>query len=107
MGVDNPVERANEFGKTVKLDKKKKKGSFVRQRINEKEKIEEIQRQKMLKVVEDILMKKKNSNKSEIVKKNDEDDVNQTIKKNIKSLVRQAERNGISKSESIKLLESG
>jgi len=105
MGVDNPVERADEFGKTIKLDKKKKKGSFVRQRINEKEKIEEIQRQKMLKVVEDILMKKRNSNKSDIVKK-DDDDVKRTIKKNIKSLIRQAEKNGISKNELIKLLES-
>lgn len=112
MGVDNAVERADEMGKTIKLDKKKKKGAFVRQRITEKEKIEEIQRQKMLKVVEDILMKKKNSNKSDVVKKQVEDkdsDDNESlsvIKKNIKSLVKQAKKNGMSKNDIIKLFES-
>lgn len=108
MGVDNPIERADEMGKTVKLDKKKKKGSFIRQRITEKSKIEEIQRQKMLKVVEDILMKNKESNRSDVVKRqNDsEDESISVIKKNIKSLVNQARRNGMSKKDIIKLLES-
>ena len=41
MGVDNAVERADEFGKDPKLNKKKKKGSDMRIRITEKEKIEE------------------------------------------------------------------
>ena len=59
MGVDNAVERAEEFGKDPKLNKKKKKGSDMRIRITEKEKIEEIQKQKMLKVVEDIKFNKR------------------------------------------------
>lgn len=39
MGVENPLQRAAEMGKSPKLDKKKKKGAFVRQRLSEKESI--------------------------------------------------------------------
>jgi selenocysteine lyase/cysteine desulfurase len=104
MGVDNALERAEEFGKDVKLDKKKKKGSDMRIRITEKEKISEIQKKKMEKMVEDILMKKKNSNNSEISKKQMEDGVSSIIKKNIKSLLKQAEIEGLSKKDLIKML---
>jgi hypothetical protein len=104
MGVDNALERAEEFGKDVKLDKKKKKGSDMRIRITEKEKISEIQKKKMEKMVEDILMKKKNSNNSEINKKQREDGVSSIIKKNIKSLLKQAEIEGLSKKDLIKML---
>jgi hypothetical protein len=104
MGVDNALERAEEFGKDVKLDKKKKKGSDMRIRITEKEKISEIQKKKMEKMVEDILMKKKNSNNSEINKKQMEDGVSSIIKKNIKSLLKQAEIEGLSKKDLIKML---
>lgn len=105
MGVDNPVERAEEFGKDPKLDKKKKKGSDMRIRITEKEKIQEIQKNKMIKVVEDLLMKKKSSD-SDINKKDSNSEVSSTIKKNMKSLLRQAEKEGISKKDLIKLLNN-
>jgi hypothetical protein len=105
MGVDNPVERAEEFGKDPKLDKKKKKGSDMRIRITEKEKIEKIQKNKMIKVVEDLLMRKKSSD-SDINKKDSGSEVSSTIKKNMKSLLRQAEREGISKKDLIKLLNN-
>jgi len=58
MGVDNADERAREQGKDPKLEKKKMKGSFIRQRLVEKEPIDEVQKQRMIKMVEDILTKK-------------------------------------------------
>jgi hypothetical protein len=58
----------------------------------------------MEKMVEDILMKKKNSNNSEINKKQMEDGVSSIIKKNIKSLLKQAEIEGLSKKDLIKML---
>jgi hypothetical protein len=49
MGVDNPEERAEEMGKDPKLEKKKIKGSFIRQRLVEKEPIDEVQKKQMIK----------------------------------------------------------
>lgn len=66
--------------------------------------ISEIQKQKMLKMVEDILMRKKNEDNSEVSKK----DVvmSKILKKNLKTLKRQAEREGINLSDIIKALKS-
>lgn len=105
MGVDNPLERAEEFGKDPKLNKKKKKGSDMRIRITEKEKISEIQKKKMIKVVEDLLMKKRNSD-SDLSKKDPDSEVSSVIKKNIKSLLKQAGKEGLSKKDLIKLLNN-
>lgn len=105
MGVDNPLERAEEFGKDPKLNKKKKKGSDMRIRITEKEKISEIQKKKMIKVVEDLLMKKRNSD-SDLSKKDSDSEVSSVIKKNIKSLLKQAGKEGLSKKDLIKLLNN-
>lgn len=109
MGVDNPIERAEEFGKSVKLNKKKKKGSEMRIRLTEKEKIQEIQRKKMIKMVEDMLVKNKKTDDSEVGKKDSLksiEDLPSTIKKNLKSLLRQVQSNGMSKSDLIKILKS-
>ena len=103
MGVDNPIERAEEFGKDIKLNKKKKKGSEMRIRLTEKERIEEIQRNKMIKMVEDLLMNKKSSD-SDLSDKDTEKDISPIIKKNVKSLLKQAEKEGLSKKELIKIL---
>jgi hypothetical protein len=105
MGVDNPLERAEEFGKDPKLNKKKKKGADMRIRITEKEKISEIQKNKMIKVVEDLLMKKRNSD-TDITKKDSDSEVSSVIKKNIKSLLKQAGKEGLSKKDLIKLLNN-
>ena len=105
MGVDNPLERAEEFGKDPKLNKKKKKGADMRIRITEKEKISEIQKNKMIKVVEDLLMKKRNSD-SDLSKKQSDSEVSSVIKKNIKSLLKQAGKEGLSKKDLIKLLNN-
>ena len=66
--------------------------------------ISEIQKQKAIKMLEDLLVKSKNADNSEVGKK--ETDVSKILKKNIKSLKKQADREGISISELIKLLKS-
>jgi hypothetical protein len=56
MGVDNAVERAKEFGKDPSLNQDlKKPDSEMRIRITEKEKIQEIQKRKMEKLVRNIM----------------------------------------------------
>ena len=47
MGVENPVERTKQFGKLPKVKKKKGK---LKQRLVEKEKLDEVQRNKMVKI---------------------------------------------------------
>ena len=106
MGVDNAEERAEEMGKDPKLEKKKMKGSFIRQRLVEKEPIDEVQKQKMIKMVEDILTKK-NKRDGDVVNKSS--DSNKTIgaflKRNLKSIKKLAEKEGISIDQLIKALK--
>ncbi len=56
MGVDNAVERAKEFGKDPSLNQDlKEPDADMRIRITEKEKIQEIQKRKMEKLVRNIM----------------------------------------------------
>jgi len=72
--------------------------------------IAEIQKQKAIKMLEDILMKKKNTDNSEVTKKQDRDiqkkqkEISKILKKNIDSLLRQMEKQGMSKKDLIKIL---
>jgi len=102
MGVDNAEERAKEFGKSPKMDKTKLKGADIKQRLAERKALEE-KRQKMVKMVEDILTKKSKSN-ADVVKKNPK--VSKILVKNIKTLKRLADKEGISTNELIKILKS-
>jgi len=102
MGAENPVERAKEMGKSAKLDKKKKKGAFVRQRLSEKDSIEEQQRKEMIKMVEDILTKKSKDN-SDVIKNTG---VSKILKKNLKTIKNIADKEGISINMLIKALKS-
>jgi len=103
MGSDNAEERALEQGKDPKLDKKKKKGAFTRQRLSEKDTIEEQQRQQMIKMVEDILAKK-SKDSSDVVGK--DTSVSKILMKNLQSIKKLAEREGISINQLIKALKS-
>lgn len=89
---DEAVERTKEQGKNP--FKKKKKIT-----------ISEIQRQKMIKMVEDMISKKSEKD-GEISKKSDYEDLPFFIKKNLKSLLKQCEKNDISKTELIKFIKS-
>ncbi len=65
MGVDNAVERTKQFGKIKNV---KKKNGKLKQRIVEKDTLTEIQKQKMVKMVEDIITKK-SKDESDVVGK--------------------------------------
>ena len=88
-------------GKKDENSKFKKDKNFVTRAT-----LSEIQKQKMIKVVEDILMGKKNSNNSEVTKKKNDEEIPSFIKKNMKSLIKQMEKQGFSKKDLIKMLSS-
>lgn len=106
MGVDNAEKRADEQGKDPKLEKKKMKDSFIRQRLVEKEPIDEVQKQKMIKMVEDILTKKSKKD-GDVVKGSSESNktIGSFLKRNLKSIKKLAEKEGISVDQLIKALK--
>jgi hypothetical protein len=99
MGVENAEERAEEFGK---LPKAKKEDGELRQRLSEKDTIEEQQKQMMKKMVEDILTKK-SKDSSDVIKNTG---VSKILKKNLKSIKNIADKEGISINMLIKALKS-
>jgi hypothetical protein len=100
MGVENAVERAKEFGK---LPKAKKEDGELRQRLSEKETLEERQHRLMKKMVEDILTKKPKTD-SGVIKK--DTGVSKILKKNLQSIKNIADKEGISINTLIKALKS-
>ena len=103
MGSDNAEERAQEMGKSPKFIKKTK-GAFVRQRLSEKDSIEEQQRKAMMKMVEDILAKKSGDD-SDVVKK--DNPVSKILMNNLKAIKKLADREGISLNQLMKILKNG
>lgn len=103
MGVDNPKERANEMGKTKNLDKTKKPGAFVKQRLSEKDTIEENQKEMMKKMVEDIVAKKSKGD-SDVIGK--ESSVSKILMKNLQAIKKLADKEGISTAQLVKTLKS-
>jgi hypothetical protein len=99
MGVENAVERANQFGK---LPKAKKEDGELRQRLSEKDTIQERQHRLMKKMVEDILTKKSKDN-SDVIKNTG---VSNILKNNIKAIKNIADKEGISINMLIKALKS-
>ena len=99
MGVENAVERAKEFGK---LPKAKKEDGELRQRLSEKDTIEEQQKKMMRKMVEDILTKK-SKDSSDVIKNTG---VSKILKKNLQVIKNIADKEGISINTLIKALKS-
>ena len=99
MGVENPIERAKQFGKIPKVKKVQGK---LRQRLSEKDSIEEQQKQKMIKMVEDILTKKSKSD-SDVVSK--DESVSKILVKNLQSIKKLADKEGISIAKLINILK--
>ncbi len=102
-------ERTEEQGKdpSGKKDAKspyKKDKNFVTRAT-----LSEIQRQKAIKMLEDILMKQRHSSKSDVVKKQKETEetkeVPNIVKKNLNTLLKQMEKQGLSKKDLIKILK--
>ena len=99
MGVENPVERAKQFGK---LPKQKRKNGELKQRLSEKETLDERQHRLMKKMVEDILTKKPKTD-SDVIKNTG---VSKILKKNLKAIKSIADKEGISINMLIKALKS-
>jgi hypothetical protein len=101
MGIDprEAEDRAKQMGK---LPNAKRKNGELKQRLSEKEAVEE-QRKKSLKIIEDILTKKSKSG-SDIVKKNTI--ISKILKKNLQSIKKVAEKEGITTNELIRFLKT-
>ncbi len=106
MGVENPVERTEQFGKIKgvkpKTDKNGKR--VLKQRLSEKETIEEKQKREMVKMVEDILTKKSKEG-GDVVGK--DTTISKILTKNLQSIKKLADKEGISINKLINILKKG
>ena len=114
MDPDEAAERTKQQGKTPSKKKHKERLKLVPKKIKddpnfidrmtlvEKEKIEEERKQKVLKMVEDVVVGKKNSDK-EISKS--KTTISSILKKNLESIKKVAEKEGMSMDELIKILK--
>lgn len=103
MNPTDAEERTKQQGKDPfgKKDKKKIPGSDMRLTLSE------IQKQKMIKVLEDILVNKNDTSKSDVGNKKDSiEDLPVLVKKNLKSLIKHSIKNNISKKDLIKFINS-
>ena len=110
MEPDEAKERTKQKGQDPTGNKDKKSKYYKDKNFVTRATLSEIQKQKMIKVVEDILMNKKNSDNSEIGKKEmgkSIDELPLLIRKNLKSLLNHVEKNGYSKEDLIKLIKKG
>lgn len=100
-------ERTEEQGKDPSGQKDKKSPYKKDKNFVGRLTLSEIQRQKAIKMLEDILMKQRNSTKSDVVEKPMEienKEIPKIIQKNLSSLLKQMEKQGMSKKDLIKLL---
>ena len=110
MGIEDPIERvdrAEQLGKirNQKVKKTRKGNKVLKQRLTEKE-ITEEKRQRMIKMVEDILAKKKNND--DIIKKDSSDEgLSKILMKNLESIKNLAKKEGININKLINILKQG
>lgn len=90
------------FGKKDEKSKYKNDKNFITRAT-----LSEIQKNKMIKVLEDMITKKKNTDDADISKKEVEkskDDLPPLLKRNLNSLMKTAEKHGLSKKDLIKII---
>ena len=104
MEPDEAKERTKQKGQDPTGDKDKKSPYYKDKNFITRATLSEIQKQKMIKVVEDILMNKKNSDNSEVGKKDLE--TSKVLKNNISALKKQAEKEGVTLSDLLKMFKS-
>ena len=104
MGIDDPEERVKRTKQLGKLPKIKKNKGKLKQRLTEKDSIEEAQKLRMVKMVEDILTKKSKGD-SDVVSKDDKA-ISKILVKNLHSIKKIAEKEGISINQLIKALKT-
>ena len=90
-------------GKRDKKSKFKNDPNFVSRQI-----LPEIQKQKAIKMLEDMLAKKKNNDDADVNQKEPKkiDDLPLLVRRNAKTLLKQAEKHGLSVKDLIKILQS-
>jgi hypothetical protein len=111
MEPDEAKERTKQKGQDPTGKKDKKSPYYKDKNFITRATLSEIQKQKMIKMVEDMLMNKKNSDNSEVGKKDtdkkNDDELPSLIQKNLKSLLKHVESNGYTKNDLIRLLKKG
>lgn len=109
MEPDEAKERTLQQGKDPSGKKDKKSKFYGDKNFITRATISEIQKQKAIKMLEDMLAKKKSSDNADITKKDNTrkiDDLPLLVKKHMKSLLKHADKNKISKEELKKFLDS-
>jgi hypothetical protein len=104
MEPEDAEERTKQKGQDPTGKKDKKSPYYKDPNFITRATLSEIQKQKAIKVVEDLLVKKKSSNNADVNKK--ELETSRMLKRNLLVLKKQAEKEGISVSELIKMLKS-
>lgn len=108
MEPDEAKERTKQQGKDPSGKKDKKSEYYNDPNFISRETLSEIQKQKAIKVLEDILTKKNDSSSADINSKETSktiEDLPLLVRRNIKSLLKQAEKSGLSKKDLIKILQ--
>jgi hypothetical protein len=105
MEPEEAKDRTEQQGKdpSGKRDEKseyKDDPNFISRQI-----LPEIQKQKAIKMLEDMLAKKKSSSDADITEKEKEVKVSNILKKNLKTLKKQMDKEGLSKKDILKLLD--
>jgi hypothetical protein len=106
MSPEEAVDRTKQQGKDPSGKKDKKSEYYKDPNFITRATLSEIQKQKAIKVVEDMLAKKKDS--ADLSKKDSEKDtesLSPVLKKNLSSLIKQAEKHGFSKKDLIKIIQ--
>jgi len=104
MEPEDAEERTKQKGQDPTGKKDKKSPYYKDPNFITRATLSEIQKQKAIKVVEDLLVKKKSSDSGDVNKKNLE--TSRMLKRNLTVLKKQAEKEGISVSDLIKMLKS-
>ena len=106
MEPEEAIDRTEQQGKDPSGKKDKKSEYYHDKNFITRATLSEIQKQKAIKMVEDLLMKKKNSDTSEVGKKeSDSKEASNILKKNLKSLLKQMDKEGLSRKDILKLLD--
>ena len=113
LGIEDPFERHDrlevmgfdpKFDESLKQQKKHGEcnNCFTKRRLSE------IEKDKMIKMIDEILLKKKN-NSNDVVKKSNTEDtpVNKILTRNLQSIKRIADKEGININQLIKILKTG
>jgi hypothetical protein len=104
MEPDDAKERTKQQGKDPSGKKDKKSKYYKDPNFITRATLSEIQRQKAIKMVEDLLANKKSSGDGDVNEKNVDDF--KILKRNIANLKKQAEKQGIEVDQLIKFLKS-